>query len=335
MDTYWRFWAAIVLLAWGTSLGTAQPYKDTDGPFEVKTVSVTLQDNQRKKLLPVTIYVPQGAQAFPVIIFSHGAGGAGNLDFPLLRFWATHGYIVICPTHEDSLLLRRQTEKASSLQGVVREALSRWQLWESRALDIRFLLDQLNTLAQQVPELSNRMDKNSIGMSGHSLGAYTAQLIGGVTVDLPNGRKGVSYADPRPKAFLLFSPQGRGQQGLSEASWRNFTRPYMGVTGSLDRGAQGQPPEWRKDPFDLSPPGDKFHVFLQGARHGSFLGRQPQLFRNLSVVANRQEQIFRWVKRITLAFWDAYLKGSREALEFLRSEAIEQESQGLVQVFRK
>ncbi len=322
---------AVSLALWVAMLAsetTAQGYKSNDGPFPVKVVSITLNDARRNKTLPVTVYLPQGDLRFPIVIFSHGAGGAGSLNFPLLRFWATHGYIVLCPTHEDSLLLQKQKAPLRA-RDVVRRALTQWQLWESRALDSRFLLDQLDAVERQLPELRGKMDAACIGVSGHSLGAFTAQLIGGATIDLPDGRKQVSFSDPRPKAFLLFSPQGRGQMGLTESSWKNFTRPFMGVTGSLDRGALGQPPEWRKEPFDFSPPGDKFHVFIHGAHHGSFLGRSAELPRT------NQEGIFRWIKTVTIAFWDAYLKGVEHAKKFLLSDALERESNGAVKVFRK
>jgi predicted dienelactone hydrolase len=61
---------------------------------------------------------PQAGQ-FPVIVFSHGAGGSGQNYFPLTHYWATHGYVIIQPTHNDSIALRR--ERGDAVPGNPRE----------------------------------------------------------------------------------------------------------------------------------------------------------------------------------------------------------------------
>src|SRR5262245_53216482 len=83
-------------------------YKLADGPYAVETIDQTLHDAKRNKDLRVRLLIPKTAGPFPVIVFSHGAGGSGQNYFPLTGFWATHGYVVIQPTHNDSLALRRE-----------------------------------------------------------------------------------------------------------------------------------------------------------------------------------------------------------------------------------
>ncbi len=254
----------------------SEAYKLIDGPYEVGEVgTLVLRDAQRKKELRVRLEFPLGQGPFPVIIFSHGAGGSKDCCTELTRHWASYGYVTLQPTHMDSISLRRpQGEKAGpngGLRGGVARALDDPAVWASRARDVSFLLDLLDEVERRVPALQDKLDATRIGVGGHSLGAYTAQLIGGATVDLPEG-KGKSFADARVRAILVLSGQGRGQQGLTAQSWQNLTRPMMTMTGSLDRGASGQGPEWKKDPFDLSPPGDKYHVYLAGASHMSFTG---------------------------------------------------------------
>src|SRR5262249_35747608 len=123
-----------------------------------------------------------------------------------------------------------------------------------------------------VPQLKGKMDLKRIGMGGHSYGAFTTQMIGGATVDIPNGRRAQSFRDDRPLALMLLSPQGKNQNGLTEASWKTMTRPMISMTGTYDNGAMNQVAEWRKDPFTYSPPGDKYHVFIDDAFHMSFTG---------------------------------------------------------------
>jgi len=312
-------------------------YKVAAGPFAVASVeNVVLRDEKRRKDLPVSAYFPKAEatvplsadRKVPVIVFSHGAGGSGDMGLPLVRHWAGHGYVVLCPTHADSIKLRRQQGQdiGGGAAGVIRRAISGEEDWMNRPGDISFLLDSLDTLEAKVPALKGRLDRERIGVGGHSFGAFTAQAVGGATLKLAGKDQPQSLADKRVKAILLLSGQGRDQMGLHERSWENLRLPMLCVTGSLDRGAQGQPPEWRRDPFAMSPPGDKYFLFIQGAHHGSFTGRFADggerlgLFRGAA--GGDQKAIFEWVKAATTAFWDAYLKGEMPAKQFLQSDAL-------------
>ena len=186
-------------------------------------------------------------------------------------FWASHGYVVVAPTHADSIRLRRERGEIVNPGELLRRPAGGDPLaLSNRTRDVRFLLDSLDALEGKVPNLKRRIDRKALGMSGHSMGAMTAQLLAGVR-SVGRG-EAADVADPRPAAFLLLSPQGRGT-GLSETSWEGVKRPLMVMTGTHDRGRRGQPPEWRIDPFTLSPPGDKYLVFIQDAYHMSFTDR--------------------------------------------------------------
>ena len=52
--------------------------------------------------LEVRVSAPAAGTNLPVVVFSHGNGW--NLDgySPLTAFWASHGFVVIQPTHLDS-----------------------------------------------------------------------------------------------------------------------------------------------------------------------------------------------------------------------------------------
>jgi predicted dienelactone hydrolase len=58
-------------------------YKLADGPYTVETVDQTIHDAKRNKDLPIRILIPRSGGPFPVIVFSHGAGGSGQNYFPL------------------------------------------------------------------------------------------------------------------------------------------------------------------------------------------------------------------------------------------------------------
>jgi hypothetical protein len=86
----------------------------------------------------------------------------------------------------------------------------------------------------------------------------------------------------------------------------------LSLTGTRDRGAFGQDPAWRRDSFELSPPGNKYIAQYQGGHHGSFSGR--------FINSPQAKAVFEHAEMMTLAFFDAYLKKNSAASEFLRSE---------------
>src|SRR5437660_731049 len=52
-------------------------YKREAGPYAVETLApVTLRDAARAKEIRVTVFAPRGGGRFPVVVFSHGAGGS-------------------------------------------------------------------------------------------------------------------------------------------------------------------------------------------------------------------------------------------------------------------
>src|SRR5215510_9540219 len=251
---------------------TELAYKLASGPYEIETFNQILHDVKRNKDLPIRILAPKSGGQFPVIVFSHGAGGSGQNYSPLTQHWASYGYVVIQPTHDDSIALRR--EKGEPLPSGPRELIQEYRFnyedWINRVDDIRLVLNSLVNLQQQVPELRNKIDQRRVGVGGHSYGAFTTQMVGGVRLDIPGRPKSQSFADDRPRALMLLSPQGKSENGLTESSWQNVSRPMMSMTGSKD--GLGPLPNWRKDPFTYSPPPDKYFVFIDGATHMSFTG---------------------------------------------------------------
>src|SRR2546423_15195504 len=120
-------------------------YELADGPYAVETADQIVRDAKRNKNLPVRVLVPKSDGPFPVFVFSHGAGGSGQNYFPLTWFWATHGYLVIQPTHNDSVALRK--EKGEPVPGNPRELVEEYRFntddWINRVRDIALILDSL------------------------------------------------------------------------------------------------------------------------------------------------------------------------------------------------
>ena len=98
----------------------AEPgYKTAPGPYEVGVIDkLVLRDDAREKDLEMTVRYPkiahmqgqEGTTIFPLVIFSHGAGGSRGVFPELTTHWASHGYVVIAPTHSDSIAQRRDKD---------------------------------------------------------------------------------------------------------------------------------------------------------------------------------------------------------------------------------
>ncbi|HTC66684.1 MAG TPA: hypothetical protein VK685_06095 [Candidatus Acidoferrum sp.] len=307
-------------------------YKLETGPLAVTEVAgLVLHDEKRNKDVRVRIFYPVMASKYPVIIFSHGAGGSDTCCESLTRHWATYGYITLQPIHEDSVAQRRSNgDENGHFPQAVREALKNPALWESRPRDISFLLDSLAGLQKRVAGLNGKVDASRIGVAGHSMGAYTAEVIGGALVDLP-GRPGQNFSDPRAQAILCLSPQGPGQFGLTAHSFSNISLPFMGITGSLDNLGTLANVAWHKIPFERSQPGDNYEVLIQGASHMSFITAETVN----SARSSQAAAILGYTNSASLAFWDAYLKNDPAAKKFLQSDALERYSHSAAKLSRR
>jgi predicted dienelactone hydrolase len=307
-------------------------YKLRPGPYRAIEVSdIVLHDARRNKDLHLRVFYPEAAGQYPVIVFSHGAGGSQNCCEELTQHWASYGYVTIQPTHEDSAVQRQDAgeENVRFLQAA-RDALKQPGLWESRPRDISFVLDSLGELQKRVPELAEKIDAQHIGVGGHSMGSFTAEAVAGALVDLPT-KPVTSFADGRVKAVLCLSPQGPGQFGLTEASFRSLRIPYLGVTGSLDSLGPLADAAWHETPFELSPAGDKYHVDIEGASHMSFItARTP-----VPAKAQQADDILEYTNSAALAFWDAYLKNDANAKEYLQSGGLTSFSKGAAKISRR
>ncbi|MDJ0522530.1 MAG: alpha/beta hydrolase fold domain-containing protein [Planctomycetota bacterium] len=277
-----------------------------------------LRDEKRQKDLQVRVTYPTSEGRFPVLVWSHGAGGSKEAYGPLVDHWATHGFVVIQATHADSRKLARQ-----------RGGLERmFAGFADRPKDVTLVLDSLTTLAKRMKDWRGTFDTQAIGVGGHSFGAHTSQLVGGVTTGGVTSGARASHRDARAKAVLLVSPQGRGGE-LDQASFTTLTVPMLTITGTRDRGRGGQPFTWRLEPFSYAPPGDKYAALIDGARHsfGGITGHPPNRRTGPANVEHVNA-----VKALSLLFWQAYLRGDDDARALLASDRIAVESARSVRV---
>ena len=98
-----------------------------------------------------------------------------------------------------------------------------------------------------------------------------------------------------------------------------------------DDDASGHPTMPADERGRRSQPGDKYHVFIQGANHMSFISAKTRL----PARAARGESILGYTNSAALAFWDAYLKADPTARDYLQSDALSNSTQGTVKASRR
>lgn len=299
----------------------AEPPGPSDGPLGVEVADgLTLHDAARDKDLAYKVSYPAEDGHYPLTVFSHGFGGNKDAFSTIARHWAGHGYVVIQPTHADGLGRRDGDRNAAGGRpgrlgaGGLLAGINDPDRIAGRVADLVLVLDSLAEIEKTTPALEGRIDAKRVGVGGHSFGAYTAMLIGGVTVDL-GGEQGRTFRDRRVSCILPISAQGTGQQGLTEDSWAGLTIPMMTITGTRDRGAGGQGVDWKKEPYAFSPPGSKYLVVIDGANHFSFGGGLGSGVTDI-------------VKLTSTLFWDAFLKNSERARACLQSDDLPAEAGG-------
>lgn len=345
------------------------------GPNPVGAIPrAVLRDASRNKDVELAIDYPTRGGPHPVIVFSHGFGTSGTSYVPLSSFWASHGYVVVRPRHADFGVLRevappptrrdaerprrreRRERNREQTPEEIREARraiaeAMWEgqneaEWRNRVRDVVFAIDSLQQLEQTYPELAGRIDRERVVVGGHSYGAFTALLLGGMTPFLQGTP--LRMSDPRVKAVMAMSPQGPAERlGLTAESWRDVKVPVLFLTGSRDEGFnENETPTWRREAFEGSAPGDKYFISIEGARHATFTGRYGDIRmvdpmdaerigitdprdprrttrveqpRTPYVASFSERELFESVKRFSVAFWDAYAKGESRAKEYLTS----------------
>lgn len=204
------------------------------GECSVVRRDVTIHDEQRGKDIELRVRIPRPAagksapsEGWPLVVFSHGAGGSRDAFPDLLEFWGSHGYATIAITHEDSLLLKRRKGQGQSLRELASEK-GRRELRNSvdlgdRVADCSFVLDHLEQISDAIVKGGGQafvIDRSELAIAGHSAGAFTTQLVAGVKVRAAGvGKRGLGFtsvADDRFKAAIVISGQGTTSKILGD-----------------------------------------------------------------------------------------------------------------------
>ena len=249
---------------------------------------------------------------FPVIIWSHGLGGSRDGAGFISRFVASHGYIVVHIQHPgtDSTLWEG---KPGHPWDVIRATHIPRSATLQRLKDVPFVLGQLAKL-----EIAPLMDLTKIGMSGHSFGGMTTQVMAGQRRGY--GARQYSLHDPRFKAGIVYSPVPfRKKKGHAPEDFYGGIRiPLLIMTGTDDDSPiENFGYQDRLEVFTHSGGPDQHLLVLDKGDHMVYNGSRGKLEANPK--RDIHEDI---IKILSLAFWDAYLKEDSAAQQWLTGQGV-------------
>lgn len=276
---------------------------------EVKELRFDPDDESRSRTVPVKIYLIAAEKPQPVILFSHGLGGSRENSVYLAKHWAAAGYVAVFMQHagsdEDVWKSAPLGKRLSALKSATGA-----KAFLDRLSDVSFVIDQLDKWNRQKDHpLHGRIDLEHIGMSGHSFGAATTLGVAGRKYPLNR-----SFAEDRIDAFFAMSPQA-GKNGFSsKRAFGHLTKPILCMTGTKD-GSPIDPnlnPESRREVYAALPKGDKYQLVLKDAQHSAFGDSRGK-------ARTRDPKHHPAIQKISLHFWNAYLKNGKQSKEWLQS----------------
>ncbi len=253
-------------------------------PAHAATCDAVLRDPVRSRSIPVRLTMPDGAEApIPLILWSPGLGGGLAQGSLYAQAWAKAGLATLQFSHpgSDETVYKEAEARAraaatpeaarAARMARVREGTSSAQV-NARLADLAFAVSQLPHGFG--PCRTDRIDQSRLGIAGHSMGAWMAQILIGQRL----GGGPMSQRSPF-KAAIAVSGSPLAVADARAASAAGITRPFLLVTGSLDGIAPNLPPAdaqaqlaERTGLWPHLPEGRKYLYVAAGANHAQLAG---------------------------------------------------------------
>ena len=296
----------------------AAGYDPLDVPdAEPQTREFVVTDAARQREIPVLVYRPAEEGPRPVVLFSHGLGGSRRGCAYLGRHWAGRGYAAVFVQHPGSDEAVWKDERPQDRRAALLKQANAAQ-FRARLQDVPAVLDQLDRWAAEAGHpLHGAIDVSRVGMSGHSFGAKTTQMLSGQSARLGGrvlgGRR--SSADGRIVAAIAMSPSPPAGPRAGGA-FADVTIPWLLMTGTRDSDpitAAGRAPLDRRDVYEGIPESTaKYELVLDGGVHSTFTDQNRR-----GDAGPKNPAHHRTILALSTAFWDAHLRGDEEARRWL------------------
>jgi predicted dienelactone hydrolase len=317
--------AALAILLTAGSLYQPPPAAVPTGPLGFGRTHYTWTDRVRNREIPAHAWYPMPltSRAWPVVVYSHGAGTPVATYTAKLDDLASHGYIVVAPQYPaDPLDPGRCRAAAGTAYDEMVEIGLRCVRDRAAivAADIGFVLDRIadvNRARGGSPDLGGRFDLTHLAAVGHSLGGFASvracQLDTRISacVNEDGGTADgafLQYAgDSGPKQPLLYveaslpalSDQQLAATGLTRADWNARLDRMVTVVHERQLHSSG-------------PGSYKVALHAPGMQHGSF----GDLYLTATTDDARRTALHNLeiCEAVTLAFLDKVLKGAKGTL---------------------
>ncbi|MEN9229920.1 MAG: alpha/beta hydrolase [Thermostichus sp. DG02_5_bins_236] len=323
----------------GQNLTSPSLPPEQPGEFEWQVEQFQFANPERDTPVLVDIYLPEGTEPLPLVVISHGIASDRMTFAYLARHLASRGFGVAVLEHPGTNVdqVRSFLAGFGSLPGAYE--------WVARPRDISLLLDALEEKAQQDLSHWGRLDLQSVGLFGQSLGGYTVLATAGASLNptrlqencqtsnslgltlnaslLLQCRANEVFRDPflaeqaeqlvdeRIQAVFALNPLTStvfGPKGLGQVGI-----PVMIMAGSEDYFAPSLPEQI--EPFTWLGSQQRYLVMVEGSTHFTFLGGGGQgAFPVPQELIGPDPQAARpLLKGLTTAFFRTYLQADSEA----------------------
>jgi predicted dienelactone hydrolase len=333
--------------------GTLTPgclyFPATEFPFLPTTSQTTYVDKaNQKRTIEFAVRTPIGAPApMPVVIWSHGGAGGKDEGENSLHAWsdvtAAAGYLTISIAHTPRLD-RTALCQAIGIPDAATCDLFKHLNWD-RPFDISAVITELERM-NRLGDLRGRIDLNRIAVAGHSAGAGATLTVAGALRNFTGAPR--SLADPRPIAFLAFSPQQPGTEGFFDTnfrkplhSWAPIRKPVLIGTGDGDNtcnpgeepgSCPGDTPYGRRLNFDRMSEGNKYRIYVHDAdAFHTLFAMNTNTCAKLGVDQAKCDEIARWLQSAALAFLDGHVRQDAFATQWLKSNNVGIASRGVAE----
>jgi predicted dienelactone hydrolase len=326
-------------------VSTLEQFKQP-GSLKWEKIAITLQDATVKRFqytaqtrqFVADVYLPITDSPQPLVIISHGLNSDRESYAYLAQHLASYGFAVAVPEHPGSS--RQQLQ--SLLDGRGREVAAPLEFLD-RPLDIQFLLDSLQSLAETDTRFQGKINFDAVGIIGQSFGGYTSLAVAGAPLSFSTLRQNcgrqlsttlnISLAlqcqalrlppaqyqltDARIKAAIAINPITSGVFGAD--SLAQIKGPIMIVAGGRDVVAPALPEQIQ--PFTQLKALQRYLVLIENSNHFSTIAPSPQAAEGLSQIKGLEgpspELARSYVDVLSLVFMQAYLRGQQNNQVFL------------------
>jgi predicted dienelactone hydrolase len=326
------------------------------GPLTWTKINLPLQDSTEKRLrytgkartFVTDVYLPVTDRPQPLVIISHGLNSDRESYAYLAQHLASYGFAVAVPEHPGS----NKQQLQALLEGRSREVAEPLEFLD-RPLDIQFLLDSLQSLAETDVQFQDKLDFDRVGIIGQSFGGYTSLATAGAPLSFSNlaqncGRElnttlnislglqcqaqrllpaQYELSDPRIKAAIAINPITSGVFGPE--SLGQIKIPVMMVAGGRDIVAPALPEQIQ--PFSQLKASQQYLVLIDNSNHFSTIAPSSQETEALSQIKGLEgpspELARSYINVLSILFMQSYLKGEQGNRIFLSPAGAESLSQ--------